>query len=42
MRENGGFMRRIKGRLLALAVLMQALLCAAPAALAIEPIEPGR
>ena len=42
MRENGRFVRRRKGRLLALAVLLLALLCAAPSALAIDPIETGR
>lgn len=42
MRGNGRFMRRIKGRLLALALLVLALLSAAPAALAIDPIETGR
>ena len=42
MRDHGGFMRRAKGRLLALAVLMLALLAAAPSALAIDPIETGR
>lgn len=42
MQKNGRFMRRMKGRLPALAVLLLALLCAAPSALAIDPIEPGR
>ena len=42
MQKNGRFMRRRKGRLPALAVLLLALLCAAPSALAIDPIEPGR
>ena len=42
MQKNGRFMRRRKGRLPALAVLLLALLCAAPSALAIDPIETGR
>ena len=37
MQKNGRFMRRMKGRLPALAVLLLALLCAAPSALAIDP-----
>ena len=42
MRNNGRFMRRLNGRLLALALLVLAMLGAAPAALAIDPIDEER
>ena len=42
MRNTDGFMRRLGGRLLVLALLVLALLGAAPSALAIDPIDTGR